>query len=316
MPSTAATPEPTLARLPDRLQVLERGWLSSNNVVIRGDDHHPGAIVDTGYATHAPQTLALVAHALGGTPLGDIVNTHLHSDHCGGNAALAAAHGASISIPAADWQAVVDWDEEVLTYAATGQQCPRYRPARALQPGQTLMLGGTPWQVHAAPGHDPHSVVLFEAETATLISADALWENGFGIVFPELDGVDAFDEVRSTLGLIERLSPKVVIPGHGSPFVDVADALARAHRRLESFEQDPRRHARYAAKALTKFHLLEVQSTRLDELCAWLAGTPILKQLHAKYFEATLLPVFCGELCAELVKAQAARIDGETIYNA
>jgi glyoxylase-like metal-dependent hydrolase (beta-lactamase superfamily II) len=302
-------------RLPASLLVLERGWLSSNNIVIRGDEHHAAAIVDTGYATHAPQTLALVAHALGGSPLGDIVNTHLHSDHCGGNAALAGAHGAAIAIPAADWQAVVDWDEDALTYRATGQRCPRYLPTRALEPGQTLTLGGTPWQVHAAPGHDPHSIVLFEPETATLISADALWENGFGIVFPELDGEQAFEAVRSTLGVIERLAPKVVIPGHGSPFTDVADALGRAHRRLDSFEQDPVRHARYAAKALTKFHLLEVQSMRLDDLCAWLAGTPILEQLHAKYFASTPMPAFCGELCRELVKAQAARIDGKTVVN-
>jgi glyoxylase-like metal-dependent hydrolase (beta-lactamase superfamily II) len=26
------------------------------------------------------------------------------------------------------------------------------------------MLGSRPWQVHAAPGHDPHSVILFEPE--------------------------------------------------------------------------------------------------------------------------------------------------------
>ena len=49
------------------------------------------ALVDTGYATHAPQTLALVQQALGARPLDLIVNTHLHSDHCGGNALLQAA---------------------------------------------------------------------------------------------------------------------------------------------------------------------------------------------------------------------------------
>jgi hypothetical protein len=33
-----------------------------------------------------------------------------------------------------------------------------------------------------------------------LISADALWENGFGVVFPELEGDDAFAIVAATLG--------------------------------------------------------------------------------------------------------------------
>jgi hypothetical protein len=35
--------------------------------------------------------------------------------------------------------------------------------------------------------------VLFEPQGAS-ISADALWENGFGVVFPELEGADAFEK--------------------------------------------------------------------------------------------------------------------------
>ncbi|MDB5998478.1 MAG: beta-lactamase, partial [Rhizobacter sp.] len=278
--------------LPAGIRVLERGWLSSNNIVLQGDDHHAAAIVDTGYASHAPQTVALVAHALNGAPLGRIVNTHLHSDHCGGNASLAAAHGAPIAIPAAEWRAVIDWDEDALTYRATGQLCPRYTPSEAIRPGDTLQLGTRRWQAFAAPGHDPHSLVLFEPEHGVLISADALWGNGFGIVFPELDGEHAFDEVRATLELIATLPVRVAIPGHGSPFIDVADALSRAFRRLDSFEQDPIRHARYAAKALTKFHLLEVQAVQVQVLCDWLAATPLLAHMHAKFFSATPLPQF------------------------
>ena len=43
------------------MRVFERGWLSSNNVLFTGD---APALVDSGYVTHAPQTLALVRHAL------------------------------------------------------------------------------------------------------------------------------------------------------------------------------------------------------------------------------------------------------------
>ncbi len=67
--------------------MLERGWLSANNIVLMGPDGT--ALVDSGYHTHAAQTVALVGHALAGRPLDRLVNTHLHSDHCGGNAALA-----------------------------------------------------------------------------------------------------------------------------------------------------------------------------------------------------------------------------------
>src|SRR5450830_889398 len=75
-----------IAGLPTNVVVFERGWLSSNNVLFVGAEET--ALVDTGYATHAEQTVALVESALGARPLDRVLNTHLHSDHCGGNAAL------------------------------------------------------------------------------------------------------------------------------------------------------------------------------------------------------------------------------------
>jgi glyoxylase-like metal-dependent hydrolase (beta-lactamase superfamily II) len=84
-------------RLPASMQVFERGWLSANNILFIGRDGT--TLVDSGYVTHAPQTLALLRHALDGRPLDRIVNTHLHSDHCGGNAALKDAFGCRIAIP-------------------------------------------------------------------------------------------------------------------------------------------------------------------------------------------------------------------------
>ena len=74
------------ASLPADLIVLERGWLSANNVVcLEGET---ASLVDSGYVTHAEQTVALVGHALAGRRLRQVVNTHIHSDHIGGNAAL------------------------------------------------------------------------------------------------------------------------------------------------------------------------------------------------------------------------------------
>jgi glyoxylase-like metal-dependent hydrolase (beta-lactamase superfamily II) len=77
------------APLPLTMRVFERGWLSSNNILLHGSDGEGATLIDSGYVSHAEQTLALVRHALRpGQTLARIVNTHLHSDHCGGNALL------------------------------------------------------------------------------------------------------------------------------------------------------------------------------------------------------------------------------------
>ncbi len=301
--------------LPPGLRVLERGWLSSNNILVRG--RQGTALVDSGYGLHAPQTLALVQSALAGQPLDLLVNTHLHSDHCGGNAALQAAYPALQTwIPPGHAQAVRDWDAQALTYAPTGQTCPRFDWTATLQPGSEVLLGDLRWQVHAAPGHDPHSVILFEPESRVLLSADALWERGFGVVFPELDGQDAFDDVALTLDVIAALKPALVIPGHGAPFTDVAPALAFARQRLAGFVANPVKHRLYAAKVLLKFKLLELQQVEVAALTAWAASTPYLASLLEHQFAGRDIADSVEFLVQDLLRSGAATRRGTWVLNA
>jgi glyoxylase-like metal-dependent hydrolase (beta-lactamase superfamily II) len=299
--------------LPPGLHVLERGWLSANCVLGLGPEG--ATLVDSGYHSHAQHTVALVDSLLQGQPLARLLNTHLHSDHCGGNAALQARYpGLHTAIPPGHANAVAHWDEQQLSYRATGQYCPRFAISSLLQPGDVVPLAGLSWQVHAAPGHDPHAVLLFQPAQRLLISGDALWENGFGVVFPELDGEPAFTEVRDTLTLIAALDPLLVIPGHGRPFGGteaVAQALARARSRLAQFQQSPDRHRQYALKVLMKFKLLELQRVRLDDFMAWAHATPYLQRQHALHSPAVPLHDWLDQLLDSLVTSGAAeRQDG------
>jgi glyoxylase-like metal-dependent hydrolase (beta-lactamase superfamily II) len=303
--------------LPSGVTVLERGWLSSNCVVLQGQGGAGHALVDSGYCTHAPQTLVLLHATLQCQPLALLVNTHLHSDHCGGNAALQAAHpGLRTFIPPGHAQQVQQWDLQALSYVPTGQQCPRFGFDDVLLPGSEITLGQQRWQVHAAPGHDAHAVILFEPESRTLISGDALWERGFGVVFPELDGEEGFDEMAGTLDVVQALRPALVVPGHGAPFSDVAQALAVARERLNGFVANPARHARYAAKVLLKFKLLEAQHMARTALVAWASTTPYCAVLFRTHFAAQDCAQVVDELVADLVRAQAARVEGDSVFNA
>jgi len=297
------------------LQVFQRGWLSSNNVLLRGDG--PTALVDSGYHIHAEQTCALLAHALDTTPLDLLLNTHLHSDHCGGNAALQACYpGLRTLIPPGQATAVRDWDEDALTYAPTGQECRPFRFDGLLRPGDHIQLGPCEWGVHGAKGHDPHAIILFQPEHRVLLSADALWENGFGVVFPELEGESAFDDVAQTLDIIEQLNPIVVVPGHGQVFNDVSGALLRARRRLGQFRESPDRHLRHALKVLLKFRLLAWQRIATDALVTWACQTPYMARHMPDGGRATPADrQWVAELVDELQRSGALTRDGLDIVD-
>lgn len=301
------------------LTVLERGWLSSNNVLVHPKGEEAGAtLIDSGHVAHSEQTVALVTHSLQGLALARVVNTHLHSDHCGGNAALQRAFGAKVFVPPGQAEAVRTWDTHALSYEPTGQRGERFVLQGVLSPGDLLDAGGRQFEVLAAPGHDPHSVVLFDRHHGLLISADALWENGFGVVFPELEGESAFDDVGAVLDLIEKLPVTLVVPGHGGVFGDVPSALARARSRLAAFQANPLRHARYAAKVLLSYHLLEEHSTTLAHLREWAERTPLFLGVwgQAGSSESETPGDWSDLLVGELVAGGAARRVGDEVVAA
>jgi glyoxylase-like metal-dependent hydrolase (beta-lactamase superfamily II) len=302
-------------QLPNGIQVFERGWLSSNNILFIGAQS--SALVDSGYSTHAELTTGLVSAALQQGPLDLLLNTHLHSDHCGGNAVLQGNYPElQTLIPPGHASLVSSWDPVALNYVPSGQHCPRFKFDGLLLPGTEIQLADTAWQIHAAPGHDPHSVILFEPQSQTLISADALWEKGFGVVFPELEGDAAFDEVAATFDLIERLDPRWVIPGHGPVFRYRAVVLANARNRLNAFVKNPERHAHHAVKVLLKFRLLEQQQLPFADFVEWAANTRYLRLIHQRFVPSVPIDQWMEQLTQELVRSTAARRDGNRVYNA
>ena len=300
--------------LPPGVQVFERGWLSANNILFTSGK--TTALVDSGYCTHSHQTVQLVKQALGDRALDLLVNTHLHSDHCGGNAALQAKYPLlKTFIPPGLAEHVRQWDPSALTYVPTGQECPKFGVHGVLVAGASIQLGDRSWQIHAAPGHDAHSIILFEPESRTLISADALWENGFGVVFQELEGEHAFDEVSATLDLIENLHPLLVIPGHGRVFSSLAPALVAARRRLAGFLADPRKHAMHAAKVLLKFKLLDAHQLSMPVLVHWALATPYFHLVHRRWFADQALATWIEHTIQALSRSGALELRDEMVLN-
>ena len=306
-----------MSALPPSMHVLERGWLSCNTLVCTGE---APCVIDTGHVKHAADAVERVAGLLQGRPLADIAHTHLHSDHCGGTAALQAAHpGTRTWVPEPSLPHVQAWDEDALTFGDTGQRCDRFIAAHALAPGQSVVLGGFSWDVHAAPGHDALAVLLFEPRHGVLMAGDAMWENGVGVIFPHIDGSDGFEPFADTLALIERLDPALIIPGHGAPFGRAGGAihaaLERARQRIDYFSAHPAQHALYAAKVLIKYQMMDVERMPRPAFMDWLARAPALHLLHQQHRPDLGWDDWLAQVLAPLFDKGALKAEGAEVVD-
>jgi glyoxylase-like metal-dependent hydrolase (beta-lactamase superfamily II) len=299
-------------QLPQGVHVAVRGWLSANQIFLQSDTHLD--VVDSGFYMHTSQTINLVKHELNKVAecrVGKLINTHLHSDHCGGNHAMQDEMGFEIWVPEASWNMAANWDLDQLSFKVIGQPCPQFIPNQRLVPGEKIQLGANEWTILASPGHDHHSIILFQEQWGILISADALWENGFGSVFHELYDEGGFSEVKNTLDLIDSLDAKLVIPGHGAPFSNVEQVLKRAYERLAYLSSNPEKNALLVAKSLLSFKMLELQKSDMQDVEKWFLSTPVFHMI-AKVINFSTEDLFASVLTS-LIKAQVIGQQGESL---
>jgi len=278
---------------------IQRDWLSSNSLLLKGSEQT--VLIDSGYVTQAEMLAEIVKLHLDNQPLDTLFNTHLHSDHCGGNHKLQSMFPSiDIWIPASQLETVKTWNETELSFQMTGQSCPKFISFSGLSPGDNVNLLGWEWHVHAAPGHDNESLIFFQPDQKLLVSADALWQNGVSVVFPEFLGGTGFENVHQTYDLIESLNPAVVIPGHGPLFTDVLQALTMSRKKLENFQKDPVSHARYSAKVLMKFKLMELQRCEFANFVIWCTESKLLTKIHTMFYEKLDLLNWCISILDKL----------------
>jgi len=294
------------ATLPPQVHVFIRDWLSANNVLLKGRGGN--VLIDSGYVRHVPMTLALLAtpQGLDGAPLARLVNTHCHSDHMGGNAAIQARYRCPVMLPQGEAPLIDAWDEKALLLGYCDQRAERFHYDEIVAPGETHVWGDLEWRALSAPGHDMGALVFYNPEHRILISGDALWENGYGFVMPAEIDPSALPAARATLEMLAGLDIHTVIPGHGEPFGDVAAALEIAFQRTAAFEADTLRMARHALKVVLVFALLDKQRLAAAELPAYIERVEIYREFNRRFFRlpATVLAKL---LLDDLERAGAVR---------
>lgn len=143
-----------------------------------------------------------------------ILNTHLHLDHCFGNAWAAERYEV---LPMAHE------DDETLL-ARMGEQARMFglpfevkteKLGRYLKDGDVLMLGNNEIKVIHTPGHSRGGLCFYIPSTGWLISGDSLFEGSIGRT--DLEGGSYATLIKSiTEHLMILPEETVVYPGHGA----------------------------------------------------------------------------------------------------
>lgn len=142
-----------------------------------------------------------------------IINTHMHLDHCFGINYVKNKYGVPIKAHGADsiLAEIIDQQYQMFGMPPKGE---KVIIDVELTDGELVSVGESQLQVIATPGHTQGGICLYNKETKLLFSGDTIFKGSVGRT--DLPGGDQRTLIRSIRERILSLPDDVtILPGHG-----------------------------------------------------------------------------------------------------
>jgi len=184
----------------------ENGMMDCNHYLVRDAQT---LLIDPGSSQLAQGLLAQIKRdGINSEDIKLITNTHLHPDHCWGNAALKRATGAKIVSP------LEQEKHHQGTLARMGNYFGipglNFEVDKYLVDGK-LNTGKLTLEIIPAPGHARESVCFYCPEEKFLITGDVIFSQNIGRYdFPGGN----LDELKKSIEKLSQLDVEYVLPGH------------------------------------------------------------------------------------------------------
>lgn len=220
----------------DDLFFVQRGYLNANHFVYRSDGP---VLIDTAYVTHFPATEQVMTDlGIDLSRISLIVNTHSHCDHIGGNKEIQQRSSCAIAMHEIGKHFIDSRNDWATWWKYYNQEADFFDCTKGLRDRDTIALGPHRFEVIYTPGHAADGIVLYNRDAKILLSSDTLWESDMAVMTERVEGSAACFRMLESLDKMEALDVDMVYPGHGRPFSDMPQALARTRKRLQDFVKD------------------------------------------------------------------------------
>lgn len=211
-----------LTKVNDKITLIHLSDLDSNIYLVGKD-----TIIDSGTGSNFVRLYDIFKRLkLDFDLIKNVVNTHMHWDHIGGNGFFS---NAKIHIHEKDAPVLEKGDAGMSNASYFSGKMKPMKVGVKLKEGNEIFG----FKVLHTPGHTQGSICLFDPKDKILISGDTLFSDGVGRI--DLPG-GSENDMEKSLERISSLKIEKILPGHGEPVLKAGDKAIKSI--LSSVDED------------------------------------------------------------------------------